>query len=1123
MLAKLFHKNTAQQPQQPPPPSPSPLPDQPETSKEPAEQEEDNLGIGKLRSEDINPTVDVHYGIPSTASVLAFDPIQSLLAIGTLDGRIKVIGGDNIEGLLVSPKQLPFKNLEFLQNRGFLVSITAENEIQVWDLEQRKLASSLQWESTITAFSIICGSCYMYVGDEYGMVSVLTYDEEEIKLVQLPYYVPQDAIAEASGVSSLNHQSVVGLLPQPASQGNRLLIAYDDGLIILWDASEDKVILTKGNKDLQLKTKSVDDFHNGTGHELSDDISEYEQSDKEISALCWASSDGSVLAVGYVDGDIMFWSLSTSSHTDEMSEKSSNDVVKLQLSSASRRLPVIVLHWSADSPQNDGHSQLFVYGGDAIGSEEVLTILSIDWSSGIKNLKCIGRVDLTLNGTFADMILLRNDGVSETRGTLVLTNPGQLHFYDDASFACLSQQQKQNSVPSIQSPMVIPTVEPYMTVGRLGSVYSDGKLSKALSKTVSAAKVQAAHARRSMTWPLTGGVPSLPHNTENYQVERLYIAGYQDGSVRIWDATNPIFAPVYVLGPEMKGIDIAGTAASISELDFCSFTLSLAIGNELGMVLLYKLIGDTNETSLHLVKESGKEVHTTHQENGPQCIAVFSFSNSPVSCLQFANFGSRLAVGFHCGKVAMLDISTLSVIFVIDTVSNSESPVKSLAVKSFPGTSTEDIEPKSKADHVKSELVVMTKDAQFVTVDGSSGTIISSQSLQSERDLNVISMHIIEDLISDMSNEKQLNVIPNSEANSETDPGVIHFGTTLKIDPETSYSSQRIENCLLLLCFEDELHLHHFKSLHEGDTNPIRKVNLSKPCCWATTFKKNDKECGLIVLYQTGSIEIRSLVDLEVIRENSLMSILRWSFKPNMEKTICSSDTAEILLVNACEFSFISLLACGKKFRFSESLPCLHDKVLAAAADAAMSLSPTHQKTQDFPSGILGGFIKGLQAGKVERNADHLEIYKNNLAHLESIFLNPPYLKPYADIISDDPKVLQLNIDDIDIDEPLVVQYSPEMSKKATKDKRTEKNKLFEGATSDSNPKPRTAEEIKAKYRKEDPATAALRAREKLAERGEKLERLSQRTEELQNGAENFASMASELAKQMEKRKWWNL
>lgn len=28
------------------------------------------------------------------------------------DGRIKIIGGDNIEGLLISPKKLPYKHLE---------------------------------------------------------------------------------------------------------------------------------------------------------------------------------------------------------------------------------------------------------------------------------------------------------------------------------------------------------------------------------------------------------------------------------------------------------------------------------------------------------------------------------------------------------------------------------------------------------------------------------------------------------------------------------------------------------------------------------------------------------------------------------------------------------------------------------------------------------------------------------------------------------------------------------------------------------------------------------------------------------------------------------------------------
>lgn len=43
-----------------------------------------NVQRGDLKSEDLDLRVAIHYGIPSTASILAFDPIQRLLAIGTL-------------------------------------------------------------------------------------------------------------------------------------------------------------------------------------------------------------------------------------------------------------------------------------------------------------------------------------------------------------------------------------------------------------------------------------------------------------------------------------------------------------------------------------------------------------------------------------------------------------------------------------------------------------------------------------------------------------------------------------------------------------------------------------------------------------------------------------------------------------------------------------------------------------------------------------------------------------------------------------------------------------------------------------------------------------------------------
>ncbi|KAH9702538.1 V-SNARE coiled-coil domain-containing protein [Citrus sinensis] len=948
-----------------------------------------------LTSKDFDPRVTLHYGIPSTASILAFDHVQSLLAIGTQDGRIKVIGGDNIEGLLVSPKQLAFKHLEFLQNQGFLVSISSGNEIQLWDLEARRITSTLPWESNITAFSVIFGTSYMYIGDEYGMVYVLKYDTEEGKLIHSPYYVPKDVI-------------------------------------------EDKVVLVRGSKDLQLKTQIVDDPSKNASHDLSETVSDNEQVEKEISSLCWASNDGSVLAVGYVDGDILFWNLHTAASTkDRKSENSSADFSKLQLSSGNRRLPVITLHWSAERSRNDCRGQLFVYGGDEIGSEEVLTMLYLNWSSRIESLKCIGRVDLELKGSFVDMVLLLN-GMNESHGTMpcVLTNPGKLHVYDRPRFSSKKSEERKNiSSSSLQYPILIPTIEPDMTVGKL-------------CMTLSAAKVRASHTPSTQLtgsttkWPLTGGIPCQLYDAEDYLVERLYIAGYRDGSIRIWDATYPTLSLIHVLGSELPGIRTATESESVSALEFCSVTLNLAIGSSSGLVWLYNLIKSSNEETLNLVTETGKEVHILPGGDGPQCKALFSVLNSPICNLKFSNFGARLAVGFECSQVAMLDISTFSVLFITDSLSNSNSPVLYLAVKSLSDTSNLTISPKdsdinSSNDTKKETLFFMTKDAHIVVCDSTTeGGNFFSETSSEKQSLNA------------PQNSKATSEPDQTNANTGSDPVVAELETST----EATYLERIFEHLFVLLCYEDALWLYPLKS-------------LIQPCCWTTSFKKNEKECGLVVLYQTGDIEIR----------------------------------------------------------IPESFPHLHDKVLEAAADATIDLSPAQRKEEGTALGILGGIIKGFKADKAEQNVLIPEVSNKTCAHLDSIFSNPPFLKPSTDI-PDDKGVIELNIDDIDIDGPLIVTSSSQTSKNDRKDKGTERKKLFEGAATDTKPKSRTVDEIKAKYKKsEGTAAAAAQAKDKLAERGEKLEMLRERTEELQNGAQNFADLAGELAKRMERRKWWQL
>lgn len=153
-----------------------------------------------------------------------------------------------------------------------------------------------------------------------------------------------------------------------------MLIAYESGLIILWDIVKAQIVVLRGNHVLQLKN-NVDSPRDADSN-LRDEASQHPLEDKEISALCWASRDGSILAVGYVDGDILFWKTSMVSSIKDQQSTSTDNVVKLQLSSAEKRLPIIVLHWLPNnkSYKEGGSGYLLIYGGDEIGSSEVLTV-----------------------------------------------------------------------------------------------------------------------------------------------------------------------------------------------------------------------------------------------------------------------------------------------------------------------------------------------------------------------------------------------------------------------------------------------------------------------------------------------------------------------------------------------------------------------------------------------------------------------------------------------------------------------------------------------------------------------------------------------------------------------------
>lgn len=83
-------------------------------------------------------------------------------------------------------------------------------------------------------------------------------------------------------------------------------------------------------------------------------------------------------------------------------------------------------------------------------------------------MRCMSRTDLKLDGSFADMILIPDTGVadkSRTSALFILTNPGQLNFYDSGSLFSVQNSREGNALPGAQKfPVAIPTIDPNITV-----------------------------------------------------------------------------------------------------------------------------------------------------------------------------------------------------------------------------------------------------------------------------------------------------------------------------------------------------------------------------------------------------------------------------------------------------------------------------------------------------------------------------------------------------------------------------------------------------------------------------------------------------------------------------------
>jgi len=126
------------------------------------------------------------------ASVVAFDPLTSLLAVGTSCGTIRVFGSPGVEVTLDQTEPLRVQFLQFSASTGQIVSVDECNRLHIWDLTQISYRGphlpqkTVVFECAISAISLSPSHTHLFIAFQTG--EIRAYDL--LCLKESPYSIP---------------------------------------------------------------------------------------------------------------------------------------------------------------------------------------------------------------------------------------------------------------------------------------------------------------------------------------------------------------------------------------------------------------------------------------------------------------------------------------------------------------------------------------------------------------------------------------------------------------------------------------------------------------------------------------------------------------------------------------------------------------------------------------------------------------------------------------------------------------------------------------------------------------------------------------------------------------------
>lgn len=125
---------------------------------------------------EFQPDVISQFGLPGKVTALAYDPVQSLMAVGTDLGVLHILGTGAIQADLVKGKQLsPIRHIRFVKS-VYALTIDDANVVTVWALDTREVWATYNVTTKVTSLWTDISMDWLFLGLDTGHTNVFDID-----------------------------------------------------------------------------------------------------------------------------------------------------------------------------------------------------------------------------------------------------------------------------------------------------------------------------------------------------------------------------------------------------------------------------------------------------------------------------------------------------------------------------------------------------------------------------------------------------------------------------------------------------------------------------------------------------------------------------------------------------------------------------------------------------------------------------------------------------------------------------------------------------------------------------------------------------------------------------------